>query len=400
MFDNTTIGEWSPSQLVEFVRINLLNRELEPIRRDVSKRIPVPGEYTEGQVITWNGANNKWLAKTPAGGAGGYSLIQDEGTPLTARTTINFVGAGVTATDSGAVTTVTIPSSAGYNLVQDEGTPLTARTTINFVGSGVTATDSGALTTVTIPTQQAYTTVEEEGTPLTQRTNINFVGSTVTAVDSGGKTVVTIAPNYQVIEDEGTPLTARTNMNFVGSGVTATDAGGKTVVTIPGGSGYNLVQDEGTPLTARTTINFIGAGVTAADSGSVTNVTIPGGAGSFSMTEVEVYFGAGTTWAAWASLYSSWSALSAAVTSWAVAAGTLKGTFSENFEILDSAVTASSKILVGESGNTATNRAGGDDYEWDGVHYAATPATGKFQLRANANPGPIVGNRKLVYTVA
>jgi hypothetical protein len=38
----------------------------------------------------------------------------------------------------------------GYNTIEDEGTPLTQRSTINFVGSGVTAADSGGKTVVTI----------------------------------------------------------------------------------------------------------------------------------------------------------------------------------------------------------------------------------------------------------
>lgn len=51
--------------------------------------------------------------KGSTAGGSGYSVVQDEGTPLTARSTINFVGAGVTATDSGSVTTVTIPGGGG-----------------------------------------------------------------------------------------------------------------------------------------------------------------------------------------------------------------------------------------------------------------------------------------------
>jgi hypothetical protein len=40
-------------------------------------------------------------------------VIEDEGTPLTQRTTLNFVGAGVTVTDSGGKTVVTIPGGSG-----------------------------------------------------------------------------------------------------------------------------------------------------------------------------------------------------------------------------------------------------------------------------------------------
>ena len=47
------------------------------------------------------------------GTAARYSTVQDEGAPLTQRSTLNFAGAGVTATDSGGVTLVTIPGGGG-----------------------------------------------------------------------------------------------------------------------------------------------------------------------------------------------------------------------------------------------------------------------------------------------
>jgi hypothetical protein len=47
-------------------------------------------------------------------GVGGSLTVQDEGTPLaTAATTVNFVGAGVTATGAGATKTITIPGGSG-----------------------------------------------------------------------------------------------------------------------------------------------------------------------------------------------------------------------------------------------------------------------------------------------
>lgn len=46
----------------------------------------------------------------PIGGGGGSAhVIENEGTPLTARSNLNFVGDGVTAADSGGKTVVTIP---------------------------------------------------------------------------------------------------------------------------------------------------------------------------------------------------------------------------------------------------------------------------------------------------
>lgn len=63
---------------------------------------------------------------TPAstGSGSGYATIQDEGTPLTQRTTINFTGSGVTASDSGGITVVNIPGGSG--------TGATGSTTVDF----------------------------------------------------------------------------------------------------------------------------------------------------------------------------------------------------------------------------------------------------------------------------
>lgn len=49
------------------------------------------------------------LGEPLTGGGGSAHTIQDEGTSLTQRSTMNFVGAGVTATDAGGKTVVTVP---------------------------------------------------------------------------------------------------------------------------------------------------------------------------------------------------------------------------------------------------------------------------------------------------
>ena len=85
-------------------------------------------------------------------GGGGGVTIQDEGNALsTAGTTLNFVGAGVTASGTGATKTITIAGSSSGITVQDEGSALsTSGTTLNFVGAGVTASGTGATKTITI----------------------------------------------------------------------------------------------------------------------------------------------------------------------------------------------------------------------------------------------------------
>lgn len=74
-------------------------------------------------------------------GGGGYNLVQDEGTPLTARTTMNFTGSGVAASDSGSVTTVTV--SAGTVTVASADIAFTDGDTVRRVtiaDAGVSAT--------------------------------------------------------------------------------------------------------------------------------------------------------------------------------------------------------------------------------------------------------------------
>ena len=86
-----------------------------------------------------------WIAFDPASASTiiqpAYNLVQNAGSNLLRRTTINFHGAGVTASDMAGVTDVNIPGGAGgYNLVQNAGTPLTMRTTLNCTGS-ITCSD-------------------------------------------------------------------------------------------------------------------------------------------------------------------------------------------------------------------------------------------------------------------
>lgn len=99
---------------------------------------------TADQVLKYNGT--AWAPATMNAG----HTIEDEGTPLTQRSSLNFTGAGVTVTDTGGKTTVTIPT--GGHVIQDEGVSLTQRSTLNFVGDDVVVTDDsgGGKTLATI----------------------------------------------------------------------------------------------------------------------------------------------------------------------------------------------------------------------------------------------------------
>ena len=107
---------------------------------------------TSGHVLTYNGTDVVWAAPAATG-----VNTQDEGIAvLSPSTTINFVGAGVTATNGGGgVTTVTIPGGGGGSGVdvEDEGISVLApATTLNFIGAGVTVTNGGGgQADITIP---------------------------------------------------------------------------------------------------------------------------------------------------------------------------------------------------------------------------------------------------------
>jgi hypothetical protein len=66
----------------------------------------------DGDVLTYDSGGSEWIAATPS--AGGGVTVQDEGTPLTTTaTTLNFTGAGVTASGAGATKTIDIPGASG-----------------------------------------------------------------------------------------------------------------------------------------------------------------------------------------------------------------------------------------------------------------------------------------------
>jgi len=127
----------------------------------------------------------------------------------------------------------------------------------------------------------------------------------------------------------------------------------------------HAIEDEGSALIQRETLNFTGAGVTVSDVGGKTVVSIAGGGGSW--TEVEVDFGSSPVYGA-------------------------------EFTITDAAITAASKVQVLPCGKAATGRTA-DDWAWDGAAFAANPGAGSATCYAHFLPGPVVGLRKVQYSV-
>jgi hypothetical protein len=82
----------------------------------------------------------------PAGGAGGGHTIEDEGTPLIQRNTLNFTGDGVTVTDAGGKTVVNIPAGGGGGVTVTDPTGAIDGSNVTFTSAIVAKwidTDTG-----------------------------------------------------------------------------------------------------------------------------------------------------------------------------------------------------------------------------------------------------------------
>ena len=229
------------------------------------------------QIEIGNGLQLSGGVLSATGAATPNLIVQDEGTQITTTAgTINFVGAGVTASHASGVVTVTVP---GLSMVTDR---LLGRTTPGSgvpeeitVGSGLSLTGG----TLTAPQQTPQltgnnrllgrgTTGAGAAEEITLGTGLAILGGALQGT----------AP--LIVQDESSNITtAATTLNFVGAGVTAANASGVVTVTIPGGGGGTniAVADEGSNLTtAVTSFNFIGAGVVATNSGGAITVNVSG----------------------------------------------------------------------------------------------------------------------------
>ena len=183
---------------------------------------------TDGQALVWDNSNSYWAPGT----VGGALTIQDEGSALsTSGTTLNFVGAGVTASGTGATKTITIPGGSSSLTVQDEGSALsTAATTLNFVGSGVTASGIGSTKTITISgtgTTSAYTPAPKYARlTLTGDQNLGSGSATTTitnfntrAVDSSDSNALTstLADGKFIIPAGVSKVKLRASLEFSGT---------------------------------------------------------------------------------------------------------------------------------------------------------------------------------------
>jgi hypothetical protein len=97
-----------------------------------------------------------------------------------------------------ATTTINVTAQA-YDTVQNEGSDLTQRSTIDFIGAGVTAADNGSKTTVTIPGPVATTNYGL----FAQTANSTAITNTTTETSliNGGVGTLTVPANGFTVGD-------------------------------------------------------------------------------------------------------------------------------------------------------------------------------------------------------
>jgi len=146
----------------------------------------------------------------------------------------------------GAATTTSSSGSSAALISKDEGTTLTSTTaSLNFVGSGVTATNSGNDVTVTINGGSGSGhTIENSGTPLATESNLNFTSGLKASDDAGNSATK--------VEIDG-PNVPTLNQDTTGTATKATNLKGGNSTTLLGEIPYQSNTDTTTLLAPNTT---------------------------------------------------------------------------------------------------------------------------------------------------
>lgn len=104
--------------------------------------LPAQGA-NKNQLLVWNGSA---FVAAISGTGSAYATVQDEGTPLTQRSTLNFTGTGVTCTDNAgnASTDCDIPGGGGGSSAFNDLIGGTNTTAAMVVGTGASISTSGS----------------------------------------------------------------------------------------------------------------------------------------------------------------------------------------------------------------------------------------------------------------
>ena len=153
--------------------------------------------------------NGAWVS-LGAGVGGGYSTIQEEGSGLTARTTMNFIGSGITAADDAGSSRTNITLDADLNAISDfSSTGFAARTASNTWaqrsidnGIGITWTNPAGVSgnpKADIKGWQDWDTDTDATTNATETTTTSIA----VPVDSRGTLIVFMDASYSNDNSKG-----------------------------------------------------------------------------------------------------------------------------------------------------------------------------------------------------
>jgi hypothetical protein len=155
-------------------------------------------------------------------------------------------GSNVTITHGAGSVTIAASGSTGYGTVADEGTPVTQRSTLNFIGSGVSCVDNAGQSRTDCTISGGAGGGAAENTFLAGATTVTVTDNLATTTKVV-QCFIGTAPDYV----EFTPNTIQLNSNTTVIGFTAASGNGKCVVSAGGsGSGGGITSLGG--LTAGT----------------------------------------------------------------------------------------------------------------------------------------------------